>query len=361
MGNPHTARRVFVGLVLTSLVLLAFLVSPFLKPFLFAAVLAGALWPAQQRLSRRLCERRGLAAGLLITTVLVVLVVPVGGTAAFVVAQATEGVRWVSRTLRSEGMEGLAQRLPAPVRGMGQRLLERFSVQEAHLTELLQEHLGTQGGSAVQAAADVLSATGSFLFEAVMMLIALYFLLVDGPALVAWLERVSPLQQGQVTELLQEFRQVSGAVLVSSVATAGVQALAALAGYLVARVPAPFFFAVLTFFIAFVPAVGATGVCLAAALLIWATGHPVAALFLAAWGLGVVGLVDNVVKPLIVKRGLQLHGAIIFFALLGGLAAFGAVGLVIGPLIVAFFLALVRMHERDYGTPPVPSPPSPPT
>jgi predicted PurR-regulated permease PerM len=75
----------------------------------------------------------------------------------------------------------------------------------------------------------------------------------------------------------------------------------------------------------------------------------------------VVGLVDNVVKPLIVKRGLQLHGAIVFFALLGGLAVFGAVGLVIGPLIVALFLALVRMHERDYGTPPVPSPPTPPT
>ncbi len=92
------------------------------------------------------------------------------------------------------------------------------------------------------------------------------------------------------------------------------------------------------------------------------TGHPWAALFLAIWGVVVVGLVDNVVKPLLVKRGLHMHGAIVFFALLGGLAAFGTVGLLLGPLIVAFFLALLRIHERDYGrATPIPSaPPTPP-
>ncbi|HEX8697285.1 MAG TPA: AI-2E family transporter, partial [Myxococcaceae bacterium] len=65
---------------------------------------------------------------------------------------------------------------------------------------------------------------------------------------------------------------------------------------------------------------------------------------------------------LLVKRGLHMHGAIVFFALLGGLAAFGTVGLLIGPLIVAFFLALLRIHERDYGrATPLPSaPPTPP-
>ena len=361
MRNPQTARRVFVGLVLFSLLLLALLFRPFLTPFLIAAVLAGALSPAQRRLSARLRGRRPLAAALLIATVLFALLVPLGGTTAFVVAQATEGVRWVSRTLRSEGMGGLVERLPAPVRKLSERLLERFSVEEAELSAALQEQLGSQGGSAARAAADVVSATGSILFDATMMLIALYFLLVDGPTLVAWLERVSPLQVGQVTELLHEFRQVSVAVLVSSVATAGVQALAALVGYLLAGVPAPFFFAILTFFIAFVPAVGAAGVCLAAALLMLATGYPWAALFLAVWAMLVVGLVDNILKPLLVKRGLQLHGAIVFFALLGGLAAFGMVGLVIGPLIVAFFLALVRMHERDHPPPPIHAPATPPT
>ena len=61
-----------------------------------------------------------------------------------------------------------------------------------------------------------------------------------------------------------------------------------------------------------------------------------------AWGFLVVGLIDNVVRPLLIKGGVEMHGAVVFFALLGGLAAFGAVGLVAGPLVVAFFVAISR-------------------
>jgi predicted PurR-regulated permease PerM len=74
-----------------------------------------------------------------------------------------------------------------------------------------------------------------------------------------------------------------------------------------------------------------------------------------------------VIKPLLVKRGLHMHGAIIFFALLGGLSVFGPIGLLLGPLSVAFFLAVLRIYERDYGRPssrpgdPPTPPQNPPT
>jgi predicted PurR-regulated permease PerM len=181
-----------------------------------------------------------------------------------------------------------------------------------------------------------------------MMLIALFFLLVHGDALVNWLDHVSPLKKGQTRELLREFKRVSYSVIVSTIITAGVQALAALVGYLIARVPHPVFFAAITFFVAFIPAIGAGGVCLTAAALLLLTGHSYAALFLAIWGMTVVGLVDNVVKPFLIKGGMELHGAIVFFSLIGGLLAFGAPGLLIGPLIVALFLALLRMYHRDF-------------
>ena len=187
-----------------------------------------------------------------------------------------------------------------------------------------------------------------------MMLIALFFLLVDGGSLVNWVERVSPLARGQTTELLVEFRRVSGAVLISSLATAGVQAVAALVGFLITSVPHPIFFTTVTFFVAFIPAIGAGGMCLLAAILLLAMGHTWMALFLALWGILVVGTVDNVIKPLLVKRGLHMHGALVFFALLGGLAMFGTAGLIAGPLIVAFFLALIRIYQRDFRAEPVP-------
>jgi predicted PurR-regulated permease PerM len=143
------------------------------------------------------------------------------------------------------------------------------------------------------------------------------------------------------------------AVIMSTVITAAVQAVVALIGYLIARVPNALFFAGITFFVAFIPAVGAAVVCLAAALLLFVTGHAYMALFLALWGLLVVGLVDNLVKPLLIKAGMEMRGAVVFFALVGGIGTFGAVGLLIGPLVVALFLALLRMYKRDFKPEPV--------
>jgi predicted PurR-regulated permease PerM len=112
-------------------------------------------------------------------------------------------------------------------------------------------------------------------------------------------------------------------------------------------VPHALFFTGVTFLVAFIPAIGAGTVCLGVALIMFLTGHPYAALLLAIWGLTVVALVDNLVKPLLIKAGLQMNGAVVFFSLIGGLAAFGGVGLLMGPLIVALLLSLLRMYQRD--------------
>jgi predicted PurR-regulated permease PerM len=327
---------------------LALVIRPFAEAFFFAAVLTGALYPLHRRLSQKLGDRRGMSAGILCFAVVLALLMPVGGIAAFAIKESVHGVRFVSETVRSEGVAGLVEHLPEPVQNGVNALLARMPGQEQELDALLQEQASAQSGKAARAVTGALAATGSALLQSGLMLIAMYFLLVDGAELVVWFEHISPLARGQTTELLQEFRKVSVAVLVSSLATAGLQSVVAFAGYLMARVPHPVFFATVTFFIAFVPALGAGGVTLAVALLLVLLGHPWAALFLAIWGIFVVGLVDNIVKPLLVKRGLSMHGGLVFFALLGGLAAFGSVGLVAGPLTVAFFLALVRIYQRDF-------------
>jgi predicted PurR-regulated permease PerM len=352
MASEQGSRRALLVLVLVAIVLLVMVARPFAEAFFLAAVLAGAVSPLMERLARRVRGKRGFVAGLFTVAVVLLLLAPVTGLAAFVINNATDAVRYVRETVRSEGMNGLIQRLPDPVERGVSWGMDKLPGGKGEVESTLNEQVSSQGGKAAAAVGGALSATGSFVFQAVMMLIAFYFLLVDGHRLVEWTEQVSPLRKGQTKEILAEFRKTSVAVLVSSVATSGVQAVAALVGYIIARVPHPLFFAAVTFFVAFIPAVGAAGVCLAAAALLFATGHPWMALFLAIWGITVVGLVDNVVKPILVRRGMDLHGAIVFFALLGGLAAFGTVGLLIGPLVVAFFLAVVRIWHRDFGRGP---------
>jgi predicted PurR-regulated permease PerM len=349
MASELTARRIFTGLILLSLFLLALVIRPFAEAFFLAAVLAATFYGLHKRLTRRLRGRSHLSAGILTTGVVLALLLPLGGLTAFIVTEVTEGAQFVTQTVQKEGVSGLVDRLPGPVRGMADGVLKRLPMEQQNLDQTIQDQVTTQGGTAAKAVTGAVAATGSIAFQTIMMLIALFFFFTEGVRLVEWIESVSPLRRGQTREIMREFRRVSGAVLLSSVVTAGVQAVAALIGFLIARVPAPLFFAGLAFFLALIPAVGAAIVVLLAAALMFFSGHPWAALFLAVWGTVVVGLVDNIVKPLLAKRGMHQHGAIVFFALLGGLAAFGTVGLLLGPLIVAFFLALVRIWERDYG------------
>ena len=341
--DPRTTRRAFyVILVVLSIALLGAILWPMAGAFFVASVLAGAFYPWQRRLARRLGGRTRMAAGIVTLGVLVAVVVPLSVIGTVVVTEIIDGVHFVRQTLAQSGVEGLIAELPEPLRGPAEGLLQQVPVEDIQLSQVSE-----QGGRAAALAGTVLAATSSLALQTVLMLIMLFFLLVDGGTLVQWLSDIVPMPRGQFRDLLLEFRRVSHSVLVSSLATAAVQTAAALIGFFIARVPNPVFFAFVTFFFAFIPAIGAGGLTLALSLLLLIMGRPLAAGFLAAWAIFVVGLADNVVKPLLIRSELRLHGAVIFFSLLGGLAVFGPIGLIAGPMTVTFFLALLRIHRRS--------------
>jgi predicted PurR-regulated permease PerM len=345
--SMQAARWTLLVLTVISLALLAFIVEPFAAALFIAAVMAGALSPWYERLAARLRGRRQIAAGLTTTAILLVVVLPLASISVVLAKEVSDGATYVRNTLRSEGVQGLINDLPHPLRALAEKVVSQLPQGQGDLQDVAQQ----QGGRAAAAVGGVLRTTWGVVIQLVMMLIAFFFFLVDGPQLVDWFEDVMPLGHGQTRRLLGEFRRVSVAVIVSTVATAAIQAAVALVGYLIARVPNPFFFAIVTLIVALVPAVGAGSVVLASAAIMYLGGHTYAAVFLVLWGVLAVGLIDNVVKPYLIRGGIELHGAVIFFALLGGLAYFGPVGLIAGPLVVSFFLAVIRMWDPDDAEP----------
>lgn len=345
MSDLH-ARRTLVFLVLAALALTAVIVRPFWIAFFLAAVVAAAIHPAMEWLSLRLKGRRSVAAALLTIGVLVLVVLPVATLGAILVNEAIDGIEWLRKTIQSEGVWGLVERLPGPAQNAAKEILQAVPQPQKQLQKLA----GSQGGEAAAAVGGVLAATGTALFQTVMMLIALFFLLVDGRGLVRWIEARVPLRPGQFRALLEDFRHTSVSVLVASLGTAAIQTAAAVVGYLIARAPNVPFLALATFVLALVPAVGGAVMVVGVSLLLLATGHPWAGVFLAIWGVVVVSLSDNVARPFLLKGGLELHGGVIFFALLGGLAVFGGIGLVLGPLIVTFLVATLKLYRSEFGT-----------
>ena len=353
MPAQTTGRRFFFLLLAAATALMVMVVRPLATALFLATVCAIVIWPVYQWLIARLWKRPSIAAAVAVLGVVVLILAPLGAFSAYLVNEASHGLTFVSSQIRSEGVEGLIHKLPGPLEKLAMQVLSHIPAEwkDVEVDAEMLERVGASGGKAVAVVGAVASATGTVLFQAAMMLIALYFLLLHGEALVAWLDGVLPLPKGQTRELLTEFKSVTFAVVTSTIVTAGVQTLAALIAYFIARVPYMLFFASLTFFAALIPAVGAASVCLVAALVLYATGHPNMAIFLAIWGVTVVGLSDNLVKPLLIKSGMNMSGALVFFALIGGLSAFGTVGLIIGPLVIALFLALLRIYQRDYKVP----------
>jgi len=332
-------------LVGLALVLLWAILQPFWSALFLAAVLAGVFSGLQRRLAKRLGGRAGLAAGLLTLLVLLAIVLPFGGIAGVLTREIIQVINSVRGAIQEHGVSGLLERLPAPLQALAGRALESFTGGDGDQSWV--QVVQGQSGKAAAAVTTFLGATSRAVIEAILMLIAFYFLLTDGHRLVRWLERVTPLPPGRFRSFLTEFRGVSRAVVISTVGTAAVQAAAALVGYLIARVPNAIFFTLVTFFMSFIPSVGAGSVPLLLSIVLFVQGRIGWGIFLVAWGLLVVGLIDNVVKPLFIKGGVEMHGAVVFFALLGGLAAFGPVGLIAGPLVVAFFIAISRAYSDE--------------
>jgi predicted PurR-regulated permease PerM len=350
---PTANRAVLIGLALLGVGLLASLIYPFASALVFAAALAGALYPQFEKLRARLGGRATVAAGLMTFAVGVLLAAPTAWLAVTVGRQVLTGVSTIELTFRDGGgVDDLIDRLPPSIRERAHHAVERLPGGSDQVQDLAEK----QAGKAAAAVTGALVATSTVLLNAALMLIAFFLLLVDGERLVQWIATVAPLPERQILDILSDFRTVSVAVLLSSLGTAGIQSLAALAGYVAAGVPQPLFFGLITFIVAFIPAVGATSVVFVAAGLLLLIGHPQAALCLALWGALVVSFMDNLVKPLLLKDRMEIHGGLIFFALIGGMATFGPVGLVAGPLILSFFLAMVRLCRKELRPAPAPPP-----
>ncbi|HSN13300.1 MAG TPA: AI-2E family transporter [Anaeromyxobacteraceae bacterium] len=349
MTTDPTARRVLLALTGAALLLAGLLVAPFWSAVLVAAVLAAVLRPAMEWLAARLRRRRHLAAVLITVALVLAISVPLATLATVLVSESISGVAWLRAALETEGAAGLLARLPSALRPIAEQLLGTLP----RAQEELQGLVSASGGKAAAAFGGVLAATGGALLQSGIALVLFYFLLVDGNRLVAWADESLPLPPGQLRTLLLEFKRTASAVLVATLGTAGIQTVAALAGYLVGRVPNVLFLTFVTFVIALIPAVGGTVVVLATGLIQLALGHTASGVFLLVWGAAVVSTVDTLARPWLLRGGMALHGGIVFFALIAGIAAFGPIGVLLGPLTVTFLLAVVRMWKvLGVGSPP---------
>lgn len=346
--NPRAARITLGILAAVATGLFLWVISPFASPLLLAAVLAAVFqWPLE-RMTRAMRGRRKTAGLVIALGIVVVIVMPFASIGTFAAREAISGFQFVRDTMGVQTVEDLKTvRLPAAV--------ER-SLRALHLTRAqVHEFAGRAADKAQEMGPELLKSSWEVVFHTVVMLLAFYFLLTDGRRLIAWLWNVSPLQARQTEELLAEFHRVATGSIVGNVATALLQGVAMGVGFAIFRVPHAVFFGMLTAIASFIPVVGTAIVAVPAIAMLALSGHGGAGIALAVWYIVIVVGLEHLAKPFILRAtsGGEMHTGLMFLALLGGLEVFGLLGVVLGPLIVSFFVSLMRMIERDAREPGV--------
>jgi predicted PurR-regulated permease PerM len=187
-----------------------------------------------------------------------------------------------------------------------------------------------------------------FMVGLLIMVMATYYFLADGPEMIGALMRLSPIGDQQVAQLLSEFAGISRAVILAMLLAAFLQGLLAGVGYFFVGLDSIFLLTVATMLCAMVPFVGATVIWGGCSLwLLVHDGRPEAAIGLAIYGIVVVSVADNVIKPMVLHGRSNLHPLLALLSVLGGAKALGAIGIVVGPMVVAFLQTLLVMLRRE--------------
>ncbi len=196
--------------------------------------------------------------------------------------------------------------------------------------------------------ASTTSFLGRLLLGGAVMIISLYFFLLDGPAMLDSLKHLSPINDNHEEELIHEFGRVSRAVVVATLLAALAQALLGGIGYYFAGLESVFLLTLLTGCLALVPFVGAASVWIPCSLwLIFVDNNMFAGIGLAVYGGLIISMSDNLIKPMVLHGQSNLHPLLALLSVLGGIAVLGPIGILIGPMIVAFLQTLLKILQRE--------------
>jgi predicted PurR-regulated permease PerM len=341
--------RLALLVLLAGALYLAFrIVKPFLHPILLAVILAPLLHPVYGWIRSRLRGNSGLAA--LLTCVLLVLVMlgPLAVVVTALIAQGVESVQAVQGWVESGRLnELLATPWVERLRPLMQKYLPLIDPDRVDLAALLVGASKNVGSFLLAKGGVLLSGTGWLLSQMLLMLFVLFYLLCEGEQLLAHLRQLSPLRASQDQLLIERFRAVSRSAVLGTFATAIAQGIAGGIGLAIVGIPGLFWGAMMAL-ASLIPVAGTTLIWGPAAIYLLLAGRPWAALFLVLYSAIVVGSIDNFLRPLLMKGEAGMSTVFLFFAILGGMQAFGLLGVIYGPVVVALCAALLSLYEAEY-------------
>jgi len=340
--------RKFFVLFLLIVVAIAFLgmIRGFLVALFLAAMFSALIYSWQRALTRLFRGRDRLAAAATVILFMLAVGVPLLLMAGVVAAEAMQisahVMPWIKEQLQDGAvLGGLPEWLP---------FRDELAPYRRTMLEKAGQGVAAAGQFLVGSIPDVTQGTAAMLIDVFVLLYAMYFFLVYGPA---WLERAKhyvPLREDDRDEIVERGYQVMRAALKGILVIGVLQGVLVGLAFWVAGLQGAFFWGAIALILSAIPGLGPPLVWIPAAIYLFVVGDTAMGIGMIVWGAGPVGLVDNVLRPKVVGRDAKLPDLLVLVSTLGGIVMFGAAGILIGPILAAILVIVLRIYHRAFAT-----------
>jgi len=346
--SANSFRTAFVLLLVLAVSALFLAVAwPFIRPLLLGGILAGLCRPLYNWITRLVRGRTSLAAVLTLLLLLIIIAGPISAFVGVVVTQAfnvsEQAIPWVQQHFGAATSfnthDWLVERFPA---------FASFVPAEEQILEGVGRTAKAAGAFLVASATELTTGTAAFLLNFFVMLYAMFFFFRDGRKIVGRIFYYLPLHHEDEMLLLERLASVTRATIKGTLVIGIIQGALAGFGFWAAGIDGSAFWGTLMAILSIVPGVGSALVWVPGVIYLFLIGKTLAATLLLIWCTVVVGTIDNVLRPTLVGKDAKMPDLLILIGTLGGLYLFGAIGLIVGPIVCGLFLTVWEIYGATF-------------
>ena len=338
----------FLTLFILSIAMFTWLIWPFISIIILASVITGIFSPVFNLINVKDKINPPFASFLTCSIIFFVVLVPIGFFVGILSKEAHDLYITAKSALLNDQLKNLISN--SGLLEKANLVLTYFNIELTGegLNKAISEIGKIVGLFLYEQARSIASNTLAFFVNIFLMLLVVYFLLIDGSRLISFITDLSPLPKEQDEKLIRKFKDMAGAILIGNGLGGLIQGILGGTVFMLFGLKSPFLWGVIMALLAFLPIVGIGAVFIPAAIYLFLKGEIASGIFFVIFYIILSGTIEYIFKPKIVGQRVKMHTLLVFFSIIGGLKLFGILGIIYGPLIVTAFLTLTDIYHASY-------------
>jgi predicted PurR-regulated permease PerM len=344
--NTPFSRYFFATFAVLVLIAFLLLIKPFLTDIFLAFVLFVLFSPLYDLIVQRLRGWRAVSSLITCLLIIVIIFLPFLIFTGVLATSAYNFYQYLNEAFKNGQLQQLLNFKDSPIVQMLIKYIPSASTYDFNTSEVVSKYLGTVSQFIYTNTRSIVTGVSTVFIGFILIMFIAFYLFIDGRSFLEEFKRLSPLDRRYSQEIIDELFKTIKLTFKGSLVIAVVQGILGATGFLLCGIDSWALWGTVMVLASLIPVVGTALIWGPAAIFQAVTGHLWAAGFIVFWGVAVIGLADNLLRPQLLKGDTNIHPLFIFFSVMGGLSYFGFLGIILGPLILSLLVYILTMYKK---------------